>query len=97
VIDRERRRRVEELCDAALDRDARERAAFVADACGPDEALRQEVEALLAHAQTAEGFLAVPIAEVAAHVLADERGVAPGSRLGAYEILSLIGAGGMDI
>ena len=95
MIDHERRRRIEELCDAALDRDAGERAAFVADACGPDEALRQEVEALLAHAQAAEGFLAVPIGEVAAHVLADERGVAPGSRLGAYEVLSLIGAGGM--
>jgi hypothetical protein len=30
VTDPERRRRVEELCDAALHRDARERAAFVA-------------------------------------------------------------------
>ena len=58
MTDPERRRRVEELCDAALDRDARERAAFVAAACGHDEALRREVEALLAHAQTAERFLA---------------------------------------
>jgi hypothetical protein len=41
------------MCDAALNREARERAAFVAAACGGDEALRQEVEALLAHAQTA--------------------------------------------
>ena len=72
MTDPERRQRVEDLCDAALDRDARERAAFVAAACGHDEALRQEVEALLAHAQTAEGFLAAPIGEVAAHVLADE-------------------------
>ena len=52
-----RRRRVEELCDAALQREARERPAFVAAACEGDEALRQEVEALLAHAQTAEAFL----------------------------------------
>ena len=42
---------MEELCDAALHRDARERAAFVATACGAGEALRYEVEALLAHAQ----------------------------------------------
>ena len=34
TTDPERRRRVEDLCDAALDRDARERAAFVAAACG---------------------------------------------------------------
>ena len=34
MTDPERRRRIEEVCDAALDRDARERAAFVAAACG---------------------------------------------------------------
>ena len=34
MTDPERRRRVEDVCDAALDRDARERAAFVAAACG---------------------------------------------------------------
>jgi hypothetical protein len=34
-----------------LHRHSRERAAFVATACGADEALRHEVEALLAHAQ----------------------------------------------
>ena len=72
MTDLERRRRIEEVCDAALDRDAHERAAFVAAACGRDDALRQEVESLLAHAQRAEGFLAAPIGEVAAHVLADE-------------------------
>jgi len=74
VTDPERRQRVEELCDAALNRDARERAAFVAAACGRDDVLRQEVEALLAHAQTAEGFLVTPMGEVAAHVLAEEHG-----------------------
>ena len=96
VTDPERRRRIEEVCDAALDRDAHERAAFVAAACGRDEALRQEVEALLAHAQRAEGFLAAPIGEVAAHVLADEHAASlVGRQIGSYKILSLLGAGGM--
>ena len=54
MIDLERRRRIEDLCDAALDRDAAERAAFVAAACGQDEVLRRDVEALLAHAPRAE-------------------------------------------
>ena len=71
MTDLERRRRIEDLCDAALVRDVRERAAFVAAACGHDEALRHEVEALLAHAQAAERFLETPIGELAAHVLAD--------------------------
>ena len=60
-MDPGRRRRVEALCDAALDRDLWERAAFVAAACEDDEALRGEVEALLSHAQAAEGFLVTPL------------------------------------
>jgi Tol biopolymer transport system component len=96
VTDSERRRRIEDLCDAALDRDAGERAAFVAAACGRDEALRREVEALLAHAQTAETFLVAPLGEVAAHVLAGEPGASLlGRQIGPYEIRSFLGAGGM--
>ena len=96
MTDPEHRRRVEQICDAALHRDARERAAFVAAACGPDEALRAEVEALLAHAQTAEGFLEASMGEVAAHVLAAEQGASlVGRQIASYEILSLLGKGGM--
>ena len=96
MTDPERRRRVDDLCDAALVRDVRERAAFVAAACGHDEALRREVEALLAHAQTAERFLEAPIGEVAAHVLADNhRASLAGRQIGSHQILSLLGAGGM--
>jgi serine/threonine protein kinase len=69
VTDSERRRRIEEVCDAALDREAAERAAFVAAECGSDESLRQEVEALLAHISAADKFLAVPIDAIAAHIL----------------------------
>ena len=96
MTDPERRRRVDDLCDAALVRDVRERAAFVAAACGHDDALRREVEALLAHAQTAERFLEAPIGEVAAHVLADDhRASLAGRQIGSHQILSLLGAGGM--
>jgi len=92
----ERRRRVEDICDAALVRDVRERAAFVAAACGHDEALRHEVEALLAHAQTAERFLEAPIGELAALVLTDDhRGSLVGRQIGSHQILSLLGTGGM--
>ena len=92
----ERRRQVEDLCDEALMRDPRERAAFVSAACGQDGALRREVDALLAHAQAAEQFLEAPIGELAAHLLAEEAS-APlvGRQIGSYEILSLLGAGGM--
>ncbi len=96
MTDAERRRRVEHVCDAALDRDARERAAFVAAECGLDEAMRQEVEALLAHAQAAEGFLAAPIGALAASVLGDEPEASlVGRHVGAYQIVSHLGTGGM--
>ena len=96
MTDPERRRRIEDLCEAALARDAGERAAFLAEACGGDGALRREVDALLAHADAAEAFLEAPIGELAAHVLAEEA-PAPlaGRPFGSYEMLSLIGAGGM--
>jgi Tol biopolymer transport system component len=96
VTEIERRRRIEELCDAALKRDAHDRAAFVAEACADDAALRQEVESLLAHAQAADGFLVTPMGEVAAHILADEpRGSLEGRQIGSYQIHALLGAGGM--
>ncbi len=96
MTDLERRRRIEEVCDAALDHEAHERAAFVAAACGPDDALRQEVESLLAHAQKAEGFLAESMGEIAAHVLADAHTASlVGRQIGSYTILSRLGAGGM--
>ncbi|PYR33034.1 MAG: hypothetical protein DMF90_22300 [Acidobacteria bacterium] len=92
----DRRQRVEDLCHAALERDLPYRAAFVATACGSDEALRREVEALLAHAQTAEGFLAAPLEAVAARVLTDDGGASLlGRSLGPYQISARLGSGGM--
>jgi Tol biopolymer transport system component len=96
VTDTGRRRRVEEVCDAALDRDARERPAFVAEACRADHELRREVEALLAHAQEAETFLEVPLADVAAQVMgAEDDGWLVGRQVGPHQILSFLGRGGM--
>jgi hypothetical protein len=54
-------RRVEALCHAALERDTSERSAFLTAACGGDEALRREVDALLAHERSAEAFLESPV------------------------------------
>ena len=99
------RMRAEDICHAALERDAADRTLFVASSCGGDEALRREVEALLAHAESAEGFLGTPIGELAAQVFAgadasklSNAGPAAGfigRQVGTYQILSRLGAGGM--
>jgi len=44
----ERWEQIEQLYYAALERDASQRATFLDQACGGDEALRREVESLLA-------------------------------------------------
>jgi serine/threonine-protein kinase len=95
-LDADRRRRIENLCHEALEQDGVARGEFVATACGTDHVLRREVEALLAHAQTAEGFLGTPLAAVAANALTNaDRTSLLGRSLGAYQIHTRIGSGGM--
>src|SRR6185503_16497143 len=92
----ERWQRVKQLCHSALETSASERAAFLDQACAGDEALRREVETLLAHEEEAEHFIEDPAVEVAAKAIAGD--VAPslvGRQVGHYQVLSLLGAGGM--
>jgi serine/threonine-protein kinase len=58
----ERWRQIESLYHAALDRDAGERAAFLQDACGADEALRREIESLFEVESRAKDFMERPAA-----------------------------------
>ena len=52
--------RVKEVFAAARALPADRRPAYLADACGDDDALRQEVESLLASDQRAKSFLEAP-------------------------------------
>ena len=91
-------RRVEEICDTALRLSESERNAYLASACGEDDELRREVEALLSHERTANGFLsAAPEAAVAMRALSEARRDLTGSRLGDYEIVAKLGEGGMGV
>src|SRR4051812_10586841 len=90
----DRDERIERICMAALDRDPAARSGYVREACGGDEWLQREVESLLAREPMAESFLATVALEVAAGQLARQRPMV-GRRIGVYEILSLLGAGGM--
>jgi serine/threonine protein kinase len=88
--------RVEALYHAARERDAEERAAFLDSACGDDRELRREVESLLAHTASGDGFLSEPGVAVVAQMLSDPgTTVRTGQRIGAYQLQALLGAGGM--
>jgi eukaryotic-like serine/threonine-protein kinase len=91
----ERWRNVERIFQAALDREASERSAFLDDACAGDAELRREVESLLAHRPDDRSWESGALKE-AARTLADEAPqAARGQRLGSYELIERIGAGGM--
>ena len=97
-MDSERWRRIELLYHSASEREPNHRAAFIKQACDGDEALRQEVESLLAQAQSTDGFLDAPALDVAARELAASQ--EPGSPshppgIGRYRIIRLLGEGGM--
>src|SRR6266498_999634 len=72
--------------------DAEQRRAFVARACDDNEALRREVEELLAAHETAGGFLADPKREESAALTLKE-----GDRIGRYKLLQKIGEGGCGV
>ncbi|MBV9340993.1 MAG: hypothetical protein JO159_08910, partial [Acidobacteria bacterium] len=65
-------RRVEELCQKALDLNESQRAEFLHSACGNDDELRLEVEGLLAHGKKAEQFMESPALELAGKILAKQ-------------------------
>ena len=90
----ERWKRTEELYHAARARSPEQRAAFLAEACAEDEALRREVESLLSEPESGDGFLAEPPLVMPAHIVSD---LAPmtGRSLAGYHLEALLGAGGM--
>ena len=92
----ERWQQIDKLLDEALDRPPEGRKAFLEQACGGDEDLRWQVEALLVAHQKAGSFVETPALDLAARAMAQKQ-YQPlvGRRLGPYEILSLLGKGGM--
>src|SRR5918996_652365 len=96
MITHDRWQRIKEIFQSAQELGATERLDFLNEACGDDEAMREEVEALLTADTGNDDFLSSPAYEFAAGMLADEVSeFSPGQKLGRYEILCLLGAGGM--
>ena len=92
----ERWKQIEKLYHAALALGESQRSVFLDQACHGDEALRQELETLLALGLSAESSIEAPAIEGTVQGIVEGRARSMvGRQMGGYQILSLLGAGGM--
>lgn len=93
----ERWAQIDQLLDEALARPAEARTDWLAQACQGDAELHAEVASLLAaHDQANAKFLQAPALEIAAKKMArDNTRSLVGKTLGRYQVLSVLGVGGM--
>src|SRR2546427_1661146 len=88
AVNRERWEKIKDLFGSTVELDPSQRSAFLRDACGSDEALRAEVESLLASYQRTEALDEHQPPQPYGEKLV-------GQRLGAYQVLHQMGQGGM--
>jgi serine/threonine protein kinase/Tol biopolymer transport system component len=91
----ERWHRIEELFEASARLAPGERTAFLDEACGSDEELRQEVESLLVHSDLAQSFIEDRALNIAAEMLVRKHPDLVGQTIGPYRVIAHAGAGGM--
>ena len=92
----ERWQKITAIFEAALQRDDGARTAYVNEACGDDQELRREVEAMLASHDQASRFIEEPAMGVAARLVTSAGGKSlVGKTIAHYNVLSLLGKGGM--
>src|SRR5207248_4930810 len=95
-INPEHWRQLDELFQAAVELDPRQRPGFIAAACSGDPILREEIEALLRSDADDWNFLEESALQLAAPFVADDQPqLVSGDQLGDYTIQNLIGRGGM--
>src|SRR5579863_810238 len=91
----DRWKHLESLFYEAIELDPAARRTFLEQHCAGDEALRSELESLLASSDQPIDFLEKPIAQAARQVVERASLLSPGAHFGHYEVVSAVGAGGM--
>ena len=100
-MDPERWRKIERLCNSALELKPEQREAFLDEACAGEESLRREVRQLLEMQPEAEHFMDSPAVERVARKMASEGGASwkspsmTGKTLSHYQVGQPLGRGGM--
>jgi predicted ATPase len=86
--------RTKEILEHALRLAPQERQAYLGPACGADAGLRRELDSLIAsYDEAGSAFLGADASEVLQ--LTPPRAFTSGTKLGPYELIELLGAGGM--
>src|SRR5215831_4157561 len=85
---------IQNLFLEAVELSSEERARFLDTACGDDAETRREVESLLAHDAAGEGHINHAIQDTVQSLFQSVT-LQTGTIIGDYEILKLLGAGGM--
>jgi serine/threonine protein kinase/tetratricopeptide (TPR) repeat protein len=86
---------LEAIFFAALEKAPGERPAYLAEACGGDDALRRRVQRMLAAQVAAGSFLESPVAGGGPEATLDSPPEHLGTQIGPYKLLEQIGEGGM--
>ncbi|HET9531158.1 MAG TPA: serine/threonine-protein kinase, partial [Blastocatellia bacterium] len=92
----ERWQQINDIFQAAVELRPDERPAFLLDRCAGDDSLRLEIESLLAADDKASDFIETPALQATAKIMASSKPkLLFGQIIGHYEVLELIGKGGM--
>ena len=88
--------KAKEIFGEALKLSPTERLSYLDEVCADDDDTRREVESLLASLDTADSFLLTPVGGEAAKVVkAEPKRLENGKCFGHYEIVRMLGVGGM--
>src|SRR5215210_5860597 len=92
----ERWQQVKDVFNSAINYRPEERSLFISRVCSGDEALRSEVESLIASHEESGSFIDKPAFEAAASLLANEKAeLSQGQTIASYEVISFLSRGGM--
>jgi len=86
---------VKVLFRSSLEHEVKERPAFLNDACAGDDALRREVESLLASYKESDSIVRTPVDAAVQLLTSDKAESLVGQQLDHYEIIAPLGEGGM--